>query len=76
MARTIILKVKYDNFELIPRRYTHDEPFDEVSSIINVIPDLLAKTEAGNRKIRLLGITASNLLPVLKEESEEQLDLF
>jgi DNA polymerase-4 len=75
MARTITLKVKYDNFELITRCHTRDEPFDDVGTIINVIPDLLAKTDAGDRKIRLLGITASNLMPISNYPYEEQLDL-
>lgn len=76
IARTITLKVKYDNFELITRSHTQDDPFLDVNRIMNIIADLLVKTEAGKRKIRLLGITASNLMPISNDPYEEQLDLF
>jgi DNA polymerase-4 len=76
MARTITLKVKYDDFELITRSHTQDDPFVDVDRIINKIADLLVKTEAGKRKVRLLGITASNLMPISNDPYEEQLGLF
>jgi DNA polymerase-4 len=76
MARTITLKVKYEDFELITRSHTQDDPFTDVDRIMNIIAELLVKTEAGKRKIRLLGITASNLITISNDPYEEQLDLF
>jgi DNA polymerase-4 len=76
IAKTITLKVKYDDFELITRSHTQDVPFVDVDRIMNIIADLLVKTEAGKRKIRLLGITASNLIPISNDPYEEQLGLF
>lgn len=60
-ARTVTLKVKYSDFQLITRsktgeQYVHDEP-----SILGVLPELLRKTEVGKRPIRLIGITLANL---------------
>ena len=76
LARTITLKVKYDNFELSTRSHTQDDPFVDAGTIMDIIPELLARTEAGKRKIRLLGITASSLIPFPGDQYEEQLDLF
>ncbi len=59
-ARTITLKVKYDNFEQITRSKTLNEPVSEYEKIIKLLPGLLMKTEVGQRKVRLLGITTSN----------------
>ena len=75
-ARTITLKVKYDNFKQITRSKTLDESFNEKEKILDVISTLLSKTEAGQRKVRLLGITASNLSLASHETNDEQLGLF
>ncbi len=76
LARTITIKVKYDNFELITRRMTLEEPFDDVAAVLPVLANLLSKTEAIRRKVRLLGVTASNFIKEDTTEAEEQLALF
>jgi DNA polymerase-4 len=59
-GRTVTLKVKYFDFESITRSVTIDEPADNSAVIMKHIPPLLSKTEAGKKKVRLLGISVSN----------------
>ena len=59
-GRTITLKVKYFDFQSITRSITINEPVDNPSVIMRYVNLLLAKTEAGTKKVRLLGISVSN----------------
>ena len=59
-GRTITLKVKYFDFQSITRSITIDEPADSASVIMKYVRPLLSKTEAGEKKVRLLGISISN----------------
>jgi DNA polymerase-4 len=59
-GRTITLKVKYFDFQSITRSVTIDEPADNAGVIMKHIRPLLSKTEAGKKKVRLLGISVSN----------------
>ncbi len=59
-GRTITLKVKYFDFQSITRSVTIDEPADRASVIMKYLKPLLSKTEAGEKKVRLLGISISN----------------
>jgi len=59
-GRTITLKVKYFYFKSITRSITVDEPAESASVIMKYVKPLLAKTEAGDKKVRLLGISVSN----------------
>jgi DNA polymerase-4 len=58
-GRTITLKVKYFDFQSISRSVTISEPADSASVIMKYVRPLLSKTEAGEKKIRLLGISIS-----------------
>ena len=60
MGRTITLKVKYFDFKTITRRITVSEPVRESTEIMEHVVDLLDRTEAGGKKVRLLGIAVSN----------------
>ncbi|WP_317964050.1 DNA polymerase IV [Methylocaldum szegediense] len=60
-ARGLTVKVKYDNFELVTRGRTLDRPFRDVRDVVPHLADLLARTEAGRRKVRLLGVSFSVL---------------
>jgi DNA polymerase-4 len=57
---TITLKVKYFDFQSVTRSITIDEPADSASVIMKYVRPLLSKTEAGEKKVRLLGISISN----------------
>ncbi|MDY0360788.1 MAG: DNA polymerase IV [Desulforegulaceae bacterium] len=58
--RTITLKIRYFDFYTITRSKTLDAPFFNSEEIFEHIYPLLEKTQAGEKSIRLLGITASN----------------
>ena len=59
-GRTISLKMRYQNYQRISRSITLIEYIDEVDIIMDNIIKLLEKTEAGKKRVRLLGIKISN----------------
>lgn len=59
-GRTITLKVKYFDFQSITRSRTVDRPLDSGAQLLEHAMALLRKTDAGVRKVRLLGISVSN----------------
>jgi DNA polymerase-4 len=61
-GRTITLKVKYFDFKSVTRCITLDQGVNEASVMMEYIPALLERTEAGKKKIRLLGISISNFI--------------
>ncbi len=62
MGRTITLKLRYHDFTTITRSRTLGQPTDLAEEILPVIQILLKATDAGRQKVRLLGITVSNLV--------------
>ncbi|HQB94555.1 MAG TPA: DNA polymerase IV [Candidatus Omnitrophota bacterium] len=61
-GRTIVLKVKYHDFEQITRSRTLPEPPEDWQRIRATVEELLlAKTLAGKKAIRLLGVGVSGL---------------
>ncbi len=74
-ARTLTLKVKYADFELITRRRTTDVPLRGVRQMMPLLGRLLEETEVDRRAVRLLGVTASGLEP-RDHEPERQLPLW
>jgi len=78
-GRTITLKVKYRDFTLVTRAETLHQVTDDGGDLYRSVLPLLAKTEAGKRPVRLLGISVSNLSAgetVRREEGSGQLMLF
>ncbi|MFZ9521652.1 MAG: DNA polymerase IV [Silvanigrellaceae bacterium] len=70
-GRTLTLKVKYHDFDQITRSQTLSVQTDSESEIFEVARQLLLeKTEAGLRRIRLLGLSLSNLQRESQCESE------
>ena len=59
-GRTITLKIKYADFQQITRSVTLDQPVDSASVMMQQVNQLVLKTEAGKRRVRLLGISISN----------------
>jgi DNA polymerase IV len=72
-GNTISLKVKYHDFETITRSKSCPIPFTESHQMMKEILKLLKKTEAGSRKIRLLGVTISNFREENTDEYPKQL---
>lgn len=68
-GRTITLKVKYADFKRITRSHSLQNVTNEESILLQVAAELLLATEAGQQKIRLLGISVSNFARAGKEES-------
>ena len=62
-AHTVTLKVKYHDFKSISRSQTLPSPIQKPSDLFNIIQTLLTRTEAGQKEIRLLGVSASNFHP-------------
>ena len=63
LARTITLKVRYQDFQTITRSRTLPHPTDRARTLARVASELLlGGTEAGRRPIRLLGLSVSGLL--------------
>jgi DNA polymerase-4 len=59
-ARTVTLKVRYSDFRTLTRSHTAP-PTRRPADITARAVDLLAKTDAGRRPIRLLGVSVHNL---------------
>jgi len=57
---TLTLKVKYFDFHCITRSMTVAEPLTQANAIMKYAKRLLHDTQAGKKKVRLLGITISN----------------
>ena len=74
-ARTLIIKVKYADFQQVTRSKTFPEPFVAAVPIRPVLAELLAKTDAGKRRVRLLGVGVSNLQPLSAVQNLQQTSL-
>jgi DNA polymerase-4 len=59
-ARTVTIKVRYDDFTTITRSHT-DRPTRDGTSLASRAVALLDKTAAGARPVRLLGVSVHNL---------------
>ena len=59
-GRTLILKVRYHDFELVTRSLTRAAPFDTAAEMLAVLETLLARTAADRRPVRLLGVGVAN----------------
>ncbi len=59
---TLTLKVRYQDFQTITRSMTFKTPLFTAADILTCLPRLLDDTDAGRRKVRLLGVTVSSLI--------------
>jgi DNA polymerase IV len=74
-GKTVTLKVRYDNFEIATRSETLPYDVRESEELYESATRLLPLTEAGDRKVRLLGITVSNLSLGRDEDFQLKLEL-
>jgi DNA polymerase-4 len=58
---TLTLKVKFADFKIVTRSISREQPFVNAADILLEAEELLKKTEAGERAVRLLGVTVSHL---------------
>jgi len=62
-GRSLTLKVRYDDFETVTRRLTLPEASANGMVLYRAALQLLERTEAANRPVRLLGLTVGGLEP-------------
>lgn len=73
MALTVTVKVRYSNFQRITRQRTFSAPVQSAGEIAAIACDLLKLTEAGQRPVRLIGISVSAFVP---QDGWEEMPLF
>jgi len=67
-GRTLTLKVKFSDFQQITRSMTVTEEISELDTLRKISKEILKKTDLSEKKIRLLGLTVSNL----EEENDRE----
>ncbi|KAB2887412.1 MAG: DNA polymerase IV [Desulfobulbaceae bacterium] len=68
---TITLKIRYHDFTTITRSLTLPLPVFDGGEIFAQVPRLLHATEAGRKKVRLLGISLSKLTPAGRRQPRQ-----
>jgi len=72
---TLTLKIKYSDFQIVTRSISREQPFETADEILLLSEKLLLKTEAGDRAVRLLGVTISHLTTDIPADEPLQLEL-
>ncbi|NOQ41470.1 MAG: DNA polymerase IV [Desulfuromusa sp.] len=72
---TLTLKVKYSDFQIVTRSISREHPIETADEIMLLSEKLLQKTEAGDRTVRLLGVTISHLTTDIPANEPLQLEL-
>lgn len=74
-GRTITLKIKYADFQESTRSITENYLIQDTNVILSLVKKLLLTTDVGNKEVRLLGISISNLAGSDAEAKYVQLSL-
>lgn len=74
VGSTVVVKVRYENFETVTRSFTLTAPSNDPQRIAATAFMLLGRTEAHSRPVRLLGVGVSKLV-VAGAKEPIQLDL-
>ena len=67
-GKTVVLKLRNSDFETITKRMSFQDYVQTKSEIYRVAKDIYDKLKVTDQKIRLLGITVTNLDPLSYEE--------
>jgi len=68
-ARTVTLKLRYDDFTTITRSRSSERALGDAGALFHVAQELLVSgTEAGERPVRLIGVSAGTLLSASEPE--------
>jgi DNA polymerase-4 len=62
LGRTVTLKVRYGDWQTVTRSRTLPGPTDADAELARVAAQLLAGLQIGRRPVRLVGVTASQLI--------------
>lgn len=75
LGRTLVLKVRYEDFQRITRSQTVAYPLRSAAASAEIARELLSLTDAGRKKVRLLGLGFQNLVDEnnMLEQTDEQL---
>jgi DNA polymerase-4 len=73
-AATVTVKVRYSDFTTVTRQRSYERPVKRAGEIAAIANDLLARTEAGRRPVRLIGLTVSGFAP--EADTQDELPLF
>jgi DNA polymerase-4 len=74
-ARTVTIKVRYSDFTTVTRSQSAPAATSEAAAIAERAVALLAKTDAGVRPVRLLGVSVHNFGDAVREVSATELRL-
>lgn len=74
VTRRVVLKLRYADGERVTRTQSLERGLATAGELLGLAQDLLARTHAGSRPVRLLGLTASGLERPRRDE--RQLSLF
>jgi DNA polymerase-4 len=72
-GRTLTLKVRWNDFQLTTRSISRSNGFQHTQAMMPVLRTLLAHLDGGNRSVRLLGVSVSNLLSRDEVQRTEQI---
>jgi DNA polymerase IV len=72
LARTVTIKVRYEDFTTITRSHSAPPTRDEADLTTRAVR-LLEKTDAGRRPVRLLGVSVHNFCPEEADADPERL---
>jgi DNA polymerase-4 len=75
-CRTVTIKVRYDDFTTITRSHSGEKPTRDANDLAARAVALLDRTEAGQRPVRLLGVSVHNLVDPGEQPEEAPLPLF
>ena len=70
-ARTVTIKVRYDDFTTITRSHS-EPPTRREDTLVGRALALLERTDAGRRPVRLLGVSVHNFADTLVETAPPQ----
>lgn len=72
-GRTVVLKLKYDDFRQITRSRTLPHPVEDDDRLREISESLLAETDFDGHKVRLIGLTVAN--PQVKKHGDGPVQL-
>jgi DNA polymerase-4 len=70
-GRTVTLKVKFADFQVITRSHTDPSPVADRSALATISADLLAAQFPMPRSVRLIGVSLSSLCPEPREDDPQ-----
>ena len=74
-GQTLTLKVKYADFRIVTRSFSRAAPIETAAQILFLAEQLLERTAAGEKPVRLLGVTISHLTTAIAADDPLQMEL-